>query len=65
MSVQDLQQTVEHLSKEELDQFSKWFEEYMADQWDAQIERDAKAGRFDAMAAKVRADHRAGLTTPL
>jgi hypothetical protein len=65
MSVKDLQQTVEHLSKEELDAFSKWFEEYMADQWDAQIERDAKAGRFDALIEKVREDHRAGLTTPL
>jgi hypothetical protein len=65
MTVQDLQQSVEHLSKEELDQFSKWFEEYMADQWDAQIERDAKAGKFDAMIEKARANHRAGLSTPL
>lgn len=65
MSVQDLQQTVEHLSKEELDQFSKWFEEYMADQWDAQIERDAKAGRFDSIIEKVRANHAAGLSTPI
>ena len=59
MSVKDLQQTVEHLTREELDQFSKWFEEYMADQWDAQIEKDVLSGKWDAASA-VLANHRAG-----
>lgn len=57
MSVQDLQQTVEHLSKR--------CEDHLADQWDAQIERDAKAGRFDSIIEKVRANHAAGLSTPI
>ena len=65
MSVKELQQTVEHLTKEELDAFSKWFEEYMADQWDAQIERDILAGKWDAASEEALAYHRAGLSTPL
>jgi hypothetical protein len=65
MSMQDLQHSVEHLTKEELDQFSKWFEEYMADQWDAQIERDAKAGKFDSILKRVHEDFEAGRCTPL
>ena len=65
MSVKDLQQTVEHLTKEELDAFSKWFEEYMADQWDAQIERDILAGKWDAAGERAIADLEAGRCTPL
>jgi hypothetical protein len=65
MSVQDLQQSVEHLSKEELETFSKWFEEYLSDQWDEQIERDVKAGKFDSMLKRVHEDFEAGRCTPL
>ena len=36
MSVQDLETAVARLSKEELTQFSQWFEEYVADEWDRQ-----------------------------
>ena len=65
MSVEELQRTIEHLSESELKEFSRWFDEYMADLWDAQIERDAAAGKFDNIAQRVRANHKAGLSTPL
>jgi hypothetical protein len=65
MSVKDLQQTVEHLTKEELDEFSKWFEEYMADQWDEKIERDILAGKWDSASERALENHRAGRSTPL
>jgi hypothetical protein len=65
MSVQDLQQSVEHLSKEELEKFSKWFEEYLSDQWDEQIERDILAGKWDAAGERAIADLKAGRCTPL
>lgn len=45
------------------DQFAKfraWFEEYDARLFDEKIERDAKAGKLDAIAAKARANHKAG-----
>ena len=47
MSVKELQSAVSQLSAEELDHFWRWFEEFMADQWDRQIEADILAGRLD------------------
>ena len=65
MSVQDLETAVTRLSKEELTQFSKWFEEYVADEWDRQIEADILARRFDAAGKRAKADYEAGRCTPL
>jgi hypothetical protein len=48
MSVQEIETAVTRLSADELSRFSQWFEEYVADQWDRQIEADILAGRFDA-----------------
>ena len=65
MSVQTIQDKVTHLSKEELEEFSKWFEEYMADRWDEQIERDILAGKWDAAGQRAMDDMKAGRCTPL
>lgn len=54
MSVEELQAAVAQLPPEELDRFSQWFEELLADQWDRQLEADILAGRLDA--AGRRAD---------
>jgi len=43
MSVKELQSAVSSLPAEELDQFSRWFEAFLADQWDRQIEADRLA----------------------
>jgi len=65
MSLQDLQENISHLFKGELEAFSKWFEEFLADQWDKEIEQDAAAGRLDKIIAQVEADYAAGLCTAL
>ena len=65
MSVQDIETAVTRLSQEELARFSQWFEEYVADQWDRQIEADILAGRFDAAGKRAKADYDAGRCTPL
>ena len=59
MSIEELQSAVAQLPAEELDRFSRWFEEFLAEQWDRQIEADILAGR--------RADEEveAGCCTPL
>jgi hypothetical protein len=54
MSVEELQSAVAGLPADELARFAKWFEEFIADAWDRQIEQDMRAGRFDA--ALKRAD---------
>ena len=65
MNLQELQDAVMQLSKEELASFSQWFDEYRSDKWDEQIEADAKAGRFDAMAQRAIAEYEAGRFTEL
>ena len=65
MSVQELETAVTQLPKEELARFSQWFEEYLADEWDRQIEADALAGRLDHLVAQADADFEAGRCTPL
>ena len=65
MSVQDLETAVTRLSQEELSRFSHWFDEYIADQWDRQIEADILAGRFEAAGKRAKADYDAGRCTPL
>ena len=65
MSVNDLQEAISQLSTEELDRFSRWFEEFLADQWDRQIEADILAGRLDAAGEQADKDFEAGRCTPL
>lgn len=65
MSVLELEQAISQLPAEELSKFASWFEEYMADEWDKQIERDAAAGKFDKIFAKADEDIKAGRFTPL
>jgi hypothetical protein len=65
MTVEQLEHAVQSLSSEELDSFSEWFEEFLADRWDAQIEQDIAAGKLDDAAAKADEDFEAGRCTPL
>ena len=52
-SVQELEMAVSQLSAKELLQFSEWFEELVADQWDKKIEADILAGRLDAVGKRA------------
>jgi hypothetical protein len=63
--LEQIEQSVAALSKEEMKKFAAWFAELQADLWDQQIEADAKAGRLDTLAAKALAEHKAGKTRPL
>jgi hypothetical protein len=65
MSVTELQSAVSDLSAEELARFSAWFEEFLADQWDRQIEADILAGRLDAAGKRADEDFEAGRCTTL
>ena len=59
-TVQELEQAVKRLSEKDLARFRKWFEEYDAQLWDKQFERDAKSGKLDKLANRAIADFRAG-----
>ncbi|MBA3312501.1 MAG: hypothetical protein M3552_16525 [Planctomycetota bacterium] len=65
MSIEELESAVTRLSKDELSRFSEWFEEYLAEKWDRQIETEIRAGRFDDAADRADDDFEAGRCTPL
>lgn len=65
MTVEQLERAVQSLSGEELESFSEWFEDFLADRWDELIEHDIAAGKLDGAAAKADEDFEAGRCTPL
>jgi len=64
-SIEELQSAVAQLRAEELERFSRWFEEFLAEQWDRRIEADIVAGRLYAAGRRADEDFEAGRCTPL
>ncbi len=56
---EDIEKAVEQLAPPELARFRAWFEAFNAQGFDAAIERDARAGKLDALADEALAAHRA------
>ena len=65
MSVEELKSVVTRLSPAELSAFAKWFEEFMAEAWDKQIEEDVQAGKLDRLGQQADEDFDAGRCQPL
>lgn len=65
MLLEEIEKQITQLGPEELKKFSAWFDDYLADEWDRQIERDVAAGKFDALVARLDANFEAGLCKPL
>jgi hypothetical protein len=65
MSLNELEDAVAQLPAYDLDDFARWFEEYLADAWDRRIEADIRAGRLDEAGRRVDADFEAGRCRPL
>lgn len=59
-TVEDIEKAISKLPADELARFRAWFEEFDAAQFDAKIERDAKAGKLDRLADRAREDFRSG-----
>lgn len=60
MSVSELEAAVAGLPPADLEAFARWFENYLADEWDRRIEEDIQAGRLDAIGKQADADFEAG-----
>ena len=58
--VDELMSGVSSLSRDELAEFRRWYEEFDAEVWDREFEEDVKAGRLDALAEKAIADFQRG-----
>jgi hypothetical protein len=59
-TAEEIEKAVERLPPGELARFRAWFEAFDAAQFDAAIERDARAGKLDALADEALDAHRAG-----
>jgi hypothetical protein len=64
-TAEDIARAIEQLDPRELARFRAWYEAFEADRFDAAIERDAHAGKLDALAEEALAAHRAGLSRDL
>ena len=64
-TVAQISSAVKRLPKKDLVRFRRWFAEFDAAQWDAELERDVAAGRPDRFAAEALQDLRVGRTTEL
>ncbi len=63
--IERLERDIMSLDRTELAALRDWFQNFLADEWDKQIEEDAKAGKLDRLADQALADHRAGRTKRL
>ena len=64
-TAEEIERAVERLAPSELARFRTWFEAFDAAQFDAAIERDARAGRLDGLADEALAAHRGGRSREL
>ncbi len=65
VSIKELESAVASLSPSELAAFADWFENFVADEWDKQIETDARGGKLDHLARRADEHFDAGRCTPL
>ena len=65
MSVQELESEITRLSKPDLAAFTQWFEEFIADSWDKELEADVRAGKLDAHGRQADAQFENGNCTKL
>ena len=62
MSLQEIEVAITRLSSEERLKLTDWLTEQYDDEWDKQIEADAKAGRLRALVDKAKEQNHQGLT---
>ena len=63
--VEEIERQIRELPSDEFTELCQWIAELDAEAWDAQIEKDVRAGRLDALAEKALAAHAAGKSTKL
>ena len=56
----EIESAIQKLDSQQLTELSKWFEEFVANAWDDQIEADAKAGKLDHFKDEIAKDRAAG-----
>ena len=65
-TVTEIEDALRALPVDQARSIADWLQDYLEDQWDKQIERDARAGKLDKLAANALKDHQSasGGTAP-
>jgi hypothetical protein len=61
MNVKDIESAISQLPPSALEEFTAWFEEFLAEAWDEQIKVDVQAGRLDALLQQAKREFEAGV----
>jgi len=64
-TVEAITSAIAELPPDQVAQVRTWLNERAENEWDAQIERDERAGHLNGLADRALAEHRAGRTRPL
>jgi hypothetical protein len=59
-SVEEIEAEIAKLTPAEVRKVAKWLEKFLAEEWDKQIESDAKNGRLDFLFEEAEAERKAG-----
>lgn len=65
MSIKDIERAITQLPARELTELANWFQDYLDDEWDRELEQDVKSGKLDSMLRQAQAELDAGRVTPL
>ena len=64
-TITEIQAAIQKLPANEGWTLLRWLGDYLNDEWDKEIERDAREGRLDFLADEALADYKAGRCKPL
>jgi hypothetical protein len=63
-TVEEIEIAIDELPRDKFFELITWIKGQFEDQWDRQIEEDAKAGKLDRFAREALVEYQAGRTTP-
>ena len=58
--IDEISKAVEQLDGEDLRKFQVWYDEFLEQRFDQEIERDAREGKLDKLLEKAREDLKTG-----
>jgi hypothetical protein len=65
MDVKEIESAIADLPPADIAELAKWFEEFHAQIWDQQIERDLIGGRLDSLLDEAKEDFERNCCEPL
>ncbi len=63
-AIEEIEAAIERLPRDQFFRLLTWLRSRFEDEWDREIEADAKAGKLDQFAREALAEYHAGQTTP-